>query len=131
MCVINGMCFETIKIASILLFIFIQSNNNLVNRCTRVMERISVSCFLLPKKEYIKTVGELLEATQAPKKSPHQFYLLKKYELLQCGDVHKIIRKNPNQEHPLKFATIEETFDIRMLLPCSSPCASSARKKKN
>ncbi|XP_041357862.1 KRAB-A domain-containing protein 2-like [Gigantopelta aegis] len=69
-------------------------------------------CILLPKDEYIKTVGELLEATQAPKKSPRQFYLLKKYELLQCGDVQKLIRKNPNQEHPLYFATIEETFDI-------------------
>ncbi|XP_041367023.1 KRAB-A domain-containing protein 2-like [Gigantopelta aegis] len=39
-------------------------------------------CILLPKDEYIKTVGELL------------------------------IRKKPNQEHPLYFATIEETFDI-------------------
>ncbi|XP_041346801.1 KRAB-A domain-containing protein 2-like [Gigantopelta aegis] len=69
-------------------------------------------CILLPKDEYIKIVGELLEATQAPKKSPRQFYLLKKYELLQCGDVQKLIRKKPNQEHPLHFATIEETFDI-------------------
>ncbi|XP_041356808.1 KRAB-A domain-containing protein 2-like [Gigantopelta aegis] len=69
-------------------------------------------CILLPKDEYIKTVGELLEATQAPKKSPRQFYLITKYELLQCGDVQKLIRKKPNQEHPLYFATIEETFDI-------------------
>ncbi|XP_041347573.1 KRAB-A domain-containing protein 2-like [Gigantopelta aegis] len=69
-------------------------------------------CILLPKEEYIKTVGELLEATQAPKKSRRQFYLLKKYKLLQCGDVQKLIRKKPNQEHPLYFATIEETFDI-------------------
>ncbi|XP_041357602.1 KRAB-A domain-containing protein 2-like [Gigantopelta aegis] len=69
-------------------------------------------CILLPKDEYIKTVGELLEATQAPKKSPRKFYLLKKYELLQCGDVQKLIRKKLNQEHPLYFATIDKTFDI-------------------
>ena len=69
-------------------------------------------CILLPKDEYIKTVAELLEATQEPKKLPRQCYLLKKYELLQCGDVQKLIRKKPNQEHPLYFATIEETFDI-------------------
>ena len=52
-------------------------------------------CILLPKEEYIKTVGELLEATQAPKKSPRQFYLLKKYELLQCGDIQKLIKRSP------------------------------------
>ena len=69
-------------------------------------------CILLPKEEYIKTVGELLEATQAPTKSPRQFYLLKKYELLQYGDVQKLTRKKPNQEHPQYVATIEETFDI-------------------
>ena len=69
-------------------------------------------CILLPKEEYIKTVGELLEATQAPTKSQRQFFLLKKYELLQCGEVQELIGKKPNQEHPLYFATIEETFDI-------------------
>ena len=51
-------------------------------------------CILLPKEEYIKTVGDLLEATQTPKKTLRQFYLLKKYELLQCGDVQKLIRKS-------------------------------------
>ena len=69
-------------------------------------------CILLPKDKYIKTVGDLLEATQEPKISPRQFYLHKKYEQLQCVDVQKLIRKKPNQEHPLYFATIEETFDI-------------------
>ena len=65
-------------------------------------------CILLPENEYIKTVGKLMETTPAPKKSLR----LKKYELLQCGDVQKLIRKKPNQEHPQYFATIEETFDI-------------------
>ena len=69
-------------------------------------------CILLPKDEYIKPVGELLEATHEAKKSPRWLYFLKKYELLQCGDVQKLIRKKPNQEHPLYFATIEDTFDI-------------------
>ena len=69
-------------------------------------------CNMLPKDEYIKTIGELLEATQEPKKLPRQFYVLTKYELLQCGDVQKLIRKKPHQEHPLYFAIIDETFDI-------------------
>ena len=116
-CVINGTCFETIKIASILLFIFIQSNNNLVDVEETFRRSLCTSygdnkCILLPKEEYIKTVVQLLAATQATKKSPRQFYLLKKYELLQCGDVQKLVIKKPNQEHPLYFATIEETFDI-------------------
>ena len=33
-------------------------------------------CILLPKDKYIKTVGELLETTQAPMKSQRQIYLL-------------------------------------------------------
>ena len=74
---------------------------------------------MIPKEEYNKTVGEVLEATQAPKKSPRQFFLLKKYELHQCGDVQKLTRKTPNQEHPLYFVTIEETFDIIKRAPTS------------
>ncbi|XP_041347189.1 KRAB-A domain-containing protein 2-like, partial [Gigantopelta aegis] len=71
------------------------------------MERISLSCYLRTN-----TLRLLASCWKPPKKSPSQFYLLKKYELLQCGDVQKLIRKKLNQEHPLYFATIEETFDI-------------------
>ena len=78
------------------------------SRCSLYTSYGENECILLPKEEYIKTVGELLEATKAPKKSLRQFYFLKKYELLQCGDIQKLIRKKPNQEHPLYFAT----FDI-------------------
>ena len=59
-----------------IIVLFIQSNNNLLEETFRRSLYTSYGenkCILLPKEEYIKTVGELLEATQAPKKSPRQF----------------------------------------------------------
>ena len=42
-----------------------------------------------------------------------QYYILKSYELLQCGDVEKLIKKRKSPEHPqVYYATIEDTYDI-------------------
>ena len=39
--------------------------------------------------------------------------MLNKYDILECGDVQKLIkkRKTPN-EPPLFYASIEDTFDV-------------------
>ncbi|XP_068200852.1 KRAB-A domain-containing protein 2-like [Palaemon carinicauda] len=43
---------------------------------------------------------------------PHEYYLLKKYEILECADVLKLIRRRTANEDPIYFATLEDTFDI-------------------
>ena len=45
-------------------------------------------------------------------KTPHQYYLLKKYEVLECGYVNKLIRKREDNEDIFYFVSIEETFDV-------------------
>ena len=68
---------------------------------------------LIPKEDYCKTISELKEASSCSKKTSHQYYLLKMYEILKCGDVEKLIRKRQDQdETPVYFVTIEETFDV-------------------
>ena len=59
---------------------------------------------LLPKEEYQNIISQLLEATATTKKSPHQYYLLKKYEVLECGYVKKLIRKR--EDNVIKRAHI-------------------------
>ena len=68
---------------------------------------------LIPKEDYCKTISELKEVSSCSKKTSHQYYLLKKYEILKCGDVEKLIRKRQDQdETPVYFVMIEEIFDV-------------------
>ena len=69
---------------------------------------------LLPRSIYNQTITDLkLAIDPQTKKSRHQYYLLSKYELLQCGDVEKLIKKRQSpEERPLYFTTIEDTFHI-------------------
>ena len=56
----------------------------------------------------LKTVSKV-----STKKSRHQYYILKKYELLTCGTVEKLIKKRNSPEDCLKYyVTIEDTYDI-------------------
>ena len=67
---------------------------------------------LIPK-EYGKSIREPLEAVSVSKKTSHQYYLLKKYEVLQCGDSDRLIgRREHTDEAPLYFVSVEETFDV-------------------
>ena len=70
--------------------------------------------YLIPKEEYNRTIDELKTVAEiATSKSRHHYYLLKKYEVLQCGDVDKLIKKRKSPEdRPIYFATIEDTYDI-------------------
>ena len=67
---------------------------------------------LLPKEEYNKIIADLTSIDKSGKKTPHEYYLLKKYEVLKCGDVFKLIRRRNANEDPIYFATLEDTFDI-------------------
>ncbi|KAK3865709.1 hypothetical protein Pcinc_028718 [Petrolisthes cinctipes] len=67
---------------------------------------------LLPKEQYNKIIADLTAIDKSGKKTPHEYYLLKKYEVLKCGDVFKLIRRGNANEDPIYFATLEDTFDI-------------------
>ena len=56
----------------------------------------------------MKTVSRV-----STKKSRNHYYILNKYEILVCGDVDKLIKKRTSPEdHPVYYATIENTYDI-------------------
>lgn len=70
--------------------------------------------YLIPKDVYNKTIDDLRSATQiTATKSRQQYYILQRYEILQCGDIEKLIKKRINNDDPpLYYATLEDTFDI-------------------
>ncbi|XP_068247605.1 KRAB-A domain-containing protein 2-like [Palaemon carinicauda] len=72
------------------------------------------SKYLIPKDAYFKMIEDLRRASERKNtKSRHKYYLLSKYEVLQCGDVEKIIKKRQTlDETPVYYVSIEDTFDI-------------------
>ena len=70
--------------------------------------------YFISKEVYHKTIEDLKVVTEvSTRKSHHQYYILKKYEVLMCGDVEKLIKKQKSpEEHPVYYATIEDTYDI-------------------
>ena len=64
---------------------------------------------LLPKEQY-DNINHIKKISQ--KKTAHDYYLLKKYEIPQCGNVVKFIRKRGDgEQNPIYFVTVEEMFD--------------------
>ena len=58
--------------------------------------------YLLPKAVYSQTIEDLKNAAEVPKtKSHHNYYILNRYEVLQCGDVEKLIKKRKSPEDRL------------------------------
>ena len=70
--------------------------------------------YLIPKEVYYKTIEDLKAVTEvSTSKSHHQYYILQKYEVLMRSDVEKLIKKRKSpEEHPVYYATIEDTYDI-------------------
>ena len=70
--------------------------------------------YFIPKEVYYKTIEDLKTVAKvSTKKSRHQYYILKKYEVLTCGDVEKLIKKRMSPEdRPVYYVTIEDTYDI-------------------
>ena len=68
---------------------------------------------LIPRDEYHDSVNNYLAALSSSNKTPRQHYLMRKYEVMQCGHTQKLIRKRANlEEEPVYFVSIEDTFDI-------------------
>ena len=65
------------------------------------------SVFML-KVEYFRTMDALREACLVKLKTVRQYSILGRYEILQCGDVEKLIRKCANlAEEPIYFVNID------------------------
>ncbi|KAG1684037.1 KRAB-A domain-containing protein 2 [Nymphon striatum] len=67
---------------------------------------------LLLREDYHKLIAELTAIDMSAKKTPHEYYLLKKYEVLKCADVLKLIRRRDANEDPVYFATLQDTYNI-------------------
>ena len=69
---------------------------------------------LIPKDEYNAIIEKLKIASSVSRsKSHHEYYLLCRYEMLQCGDVETLIKKRETPTDPVKyFVPKEDTFDI-------------------
>ena len=64
-------------------------------------KRLCSQCakYLIPKEVYYKTIDNLKTADAvSTHKSRHQYYILKMYEVLQFGDVEKLIKKRSHQK---------------------------------
>lgn len=72
----------------------------------------------LAKDEYFNLIDEvkLAAACGDKTKTPRQYYLLKRYQVVQCGDVEKLIKKRSAdagvEVKTLYFAHMDDMFDI-------------------
>ena len=58
------------------------------------MKNIPLVKNIIPKDEYYKILEDLKTATKVSSmKSHHQYNILKKFEVLLCGDVEKLIKR--------------------------------------
>ena len=70
--------------------------------------------YLIPRDVYNQTLNDLKVASaEKSTKSRHSYYILGKYEIMQCGDVEKLIKKRTSSEDPSKYYVyIEEMFGV-------------------
>ncbi|XP_070188954.1 KRAB-A domain-containing protein 2-like [Littorina saxatilis] len=93
------------------------SPSNMENRFTEELFKIKYAgkCYnLFGKAEYSKMLQDVKTAAVSKEsKNQHDYHILRKYEVLQCGPVEKLIKKREHaEETPMYFVTIEETFDV-------------------
>jgi len=96
-----------------------QKEGNFFSNETDFTEILKEKCgkskkFLLSRIEYEKIIQELKEASSiTTKKTRRQYSLMEKYEILECGDVEKLIRKRVSKESaPVYFVAIEDTHQV-------------------
>ena len=92
---------------------FLTSNE--ANFTESLMEKCGNSKkFLLSRIEYEKIIQELKEASSTTtKKTRRQYFLMEKYEILECGGEEKLIRKRVSKESdPVYFVAIEDTYQV-------------------
>ena len=73
--------------------------------------------FFIPKEEYYKHLENLKKGYQSLKNeitSPVvQYYIFKKFEVLMCGDVEKLIKRRKTQDkQAVYYAIMEDKHDI-------------------
>ena len=74
--------------------------------------------YLIPKEEYNKIFENLKTATEVSSMKSHhhavvQYYILKEFEVLVCGNIEKLIKRRKTQDElPVYFAIMEERYDI-------------------
>jgi hypothetical protein len=67
----------------------------------------------MTREDYYKTIAELQEAAGiTTTKSSHQRHLLKRYEILACAQVSKLIPKRKTETDQPKHVFVEEMFHI-------------------
>ncbi|XP_066980117.1 KRAB-A domain-containing protein 2-like [Macrobrachium rosenbergii] len=67
---------------------------------------------ILTKIEYYNLIEELRVASSAKNKSNRQYYILGRYEVLQCGGVEKLIKKRKDEIQELVyFVHVEDMFE--------------------
>ena len=68
--------------------------------------------WLIPKDIYYDIIDKLKRvAGNTSTKSRHQYYIMKKYEVLTCGDLDKLIKKRRTPEDRLVYyVSIEDTY---------------------
>ena len=64
------------------------------SQCAKYLKR----CTTRPLTIDYKTIDDLRTAAEVSTKSCHQYYILKMYEVHQCGDVEKLIKKRKSLE---------------------------------
>ena len=68
---------------------------------------------LITKEEYELLISDIIEAKQANSKTNHQYYLLRKFDVLVCGDVQKVIKKqNRPDDIPIYYVALENVYDV-------------------
>ena len=72
----------------------------------------NMKSLLWTKTEYISLLEEVKEACSVKGKFPRQYYILGRYEILQCGDVDNLIRtRGASEQEPIYFTHID-MFDV-------------------
>ena len=68
---------------------------------------------LLTKSAYENFLTEIQEAKLAVQKTNRQRLVLRKYDVLVCGDVQKVIKKPNSDTDEIKyFVPLEQMFDV-------------------
>src|SRR6218665_1810647 len=68
---------------------------------------------LMKKDEYFMVIDELKNASQAAVQTPRQYYILKKFSILLCGDVEKLVRKSTDPaSDKVYYAHMDDMYDI-------------------
>ena len=68
----------------------------------------------IPKEEYFLIIDQQKMISVDTKTKTHEYYLISKFEILQCGDVEKLIKKQLREEDThLYYVSIEDTDIIK------------------